>query len=283
MSLRRSARNAANVKPVVPGSSEALYEKSDTSGATRKTKAASKKTTTTPKKAAAPKKRKAPGNSTESLTSADNTSDNVPTTDVSSRVAKEVDITKPVEIFIPNGPSTPLPAKRQRRTATVSPAKPIPFTPTPSGVGLITGSSNVIKSTSDHMLDDLASLDHRPASPHLTNAPVLTPNGSQVVVVNNGESPAKKRKAKDLPPDVGSPHKPASSTVDTMLKDAEAYLISVDPKFKKLVERHHCKIFSPEGLREVIDPFTALASGIIGQQVRLYIAINMQLYEHWNV
>jgi len=34
-----------------------------------------------------------------------------------------------------------------------------------------------------------------------------------------------------------------------------------------LIEKHHCKIFSPEGLREVVDPFTALASSIIGQQV----------------
>jgi len=42
----------------------------------------------------------------------------------------------------------------------------------------------------------------------------------------------------------------------------------VDPKLRGLVEKHTCRIFSPEGLREVVEPFTALASGIMGQQVR---------------
>lgn len=41
----------------------------------------------------------------------------------------------------------------------------------------------------------------------------------------------------------------------------------MDPKLEVLIGKHHCKMFSPEGLREVVDPFTALASGIIGQQV----------------
>ena len=81
-------------------------------------------------------------------------------------------------------------------------------------------------------------------------------------------SPAKKRKAKELvPPDVGVLRPPTSNT-ETLLKEAEAFLIEVDPKMKAVVEKHHCKIFSPEGLREVVDPFTALSSGIIGQQVR---------------
>jgi DNA-3-methyladenine glycosylase II len=36
---------------------------------------------------------------------------------------------------------------------------------------------------------------------------------------------------------------------------------------KPLVDKHHCRIFSPEGLAESIDPFESLASGIISQQV----------------
>lgn len=36
---------------------------------------------------------------------------------------------------------------------------------------------------------------------------------------------------------------------------------------KPLVEAHQCRIFSPEGLAEKIDPFESLASGIISQQV----------------
>ena len=81
-------------------------------------------------------------------------------------------------------------------------------------------------------------------------------------------SPVKKRKAKELvPPDVGS-KKAATTDIDMLLEEAEAYLISVDAKLKPLIEKHHCKMFSPEGLREVVDPFTALASSIMGQQVR---------------
>lgn len=91
--------------------------------------------------------------------------------------------------------------------------------------------------------------------------------GSQEEVPSSQQSPAKKRKAKEVvPPDVGAI--PAASTdIDHLLEEAEAFLISVDPKFKVLVEKHHCKVFNPEGLREVVDPFTALSSGIIGQQV----------------
>jgi hypothetical protein len=51
------------------------------------------------------------------------------------------------------------------------------------------------------------------------------------------------------------------------LDDACAFLCKVDPKLRPLVEKHRCRIFSPEGLREVVEPFTALSSGIMGQQV----------------
>jgi DNA-3-methyladenine glycosylase II len=36
---------------------------------------------------------------------------------------------------------------------------------------------------------------------------------------------------------------------------------------RPLVAKHHCRMFSPEGLAERIDPFESLASGIISQQV----------------
>lgn len=59
--------------------------------------------------------------------------------------------------------------------------------------------------------------------------------------------------------------------MDTLLKDAEAFLVRVDEtgRLSRLVETQKCKMFSPEGLKEVVEPFTALASGIMGQQVRL--------------
>lgn len=36
---------------------------------------------------------------------------------------------------------------------------------------------------------------------------------------------------------------------------------------KPLIEKHHCRIFSPEGLAEKVEPFESLCSGIISQQV----------------
>lgn len=41
----------------------------------------------------------------------------------------------------------------------------------------------------------------------------------------------------------------------------------VNPRLKPLIEAHHCRIFSAEGLAEKIDPFESLVSGIISQQV----------------
>ncbi|KAK7744588.1 3-methyladenine DNA glycosylase [Cytospora paraplurivora] len=41
----------------------------------------------------------------------------------------------------------------------------------------------------------------------------------------------------------------------------------INPRLKPLIEAHHCRIFSAEGLAEKIDPFESLASGIISQQV----------------
>jgi DNA-3-methyladenine glycosylase II len=60
---------------------------------------------------------------------------------------------------------------------------------------------------------------------------------------------------------------PADATAETVLSDAEAFLVRVDPKLKTLVEKHRCDVFTPEGLSEVVEPFEKLTSGIIGQQV----------------
>lgn len=56
-------------------------------------------------------------------------------------------------------------------------------------------------------------------------------------------------------------------TTASVLDEACAHLIEVDPSLQPLIDKHHCRIFSPEGLAEEIDPFQALASGIISQQV----------------
>ena len=305
MLLRRSARTA---KPAIAGAPESLYNKATANGSSRKTaripqgsidpsapslepqqepdaltkatttleskvtknNAISKKTTVT-KKAAASRKRKV------SEPKADLSVEPIMNNPDGSGSLTSNDVT-PDTNGVDDPPATPLPKRRRRgdKADTASPTKPVPFTPTPLGVGLVAGSSNVLKANGkvkeDQMFDSLAALNrNRPAAPDVTNAPVLTPSGSQVVV---NDSPSKKRKANDLPPDVGSPMK-STSTIDTLLKDAEAYLTKVDEevsgkgRLERLIAKHHCKMFNPEGLREVVDPFTALASGIIGQQVRL--------------
>ncbi|KAF2833625.1 DNA glycosylase [Ophiobolus disseminans] len=229
MSLRRSARVASSITPIPA-------EQKATNGDSKYTKIE--------KAAPAPKKRK---------------------TKASTALPK--DEPNETDFAIPSLPATPLPKKR-KQAASESPTKPPPFTPTPSGVTLFASSTEL-----SHPLESLASLHPRPAEPHATNAPIATPGGSRVVAYHSSPikpedpSPVKKRKAKEVvPPDVGA-LKPPTSNIDTLLKDAEAFLIGVDPKLKGLIEKHQCKMFSPEGLREVVDPFTALASSIMGQQV----------------
>ena len=62
-------------------------------------------------------------------------------------------------------------------------------------------------------------------------------------------------------------HIPHSLLHATFLSRATEHLISVDPRFKELLDKHHCHLFSPEGLSEGVDPFKALVCGILSQQV----------------
>jgi DNA-3-methyladenine glycosylase II len=52
-----------------------------------------------------------------------------------------------------------------------------------------------------------------------------------------------------------------------LLEEACAHLIKVDERLRPIIEKHHCRVFSPEGLAEKIDPFESLTSSIISQQV----------------
>lgn len=63
------------------------------------------------------------------------------------------------------------------------------------------------------------------------------------------------------------PIKQPTFTTANILEDACAHLIKVNPRLKPLIEAHHCRVFSAEGLAEKIDPFESLVSGIISQQV----------------
>lgn len=247
MSLRRSARISASTAPG-PAFHQRTYAKPTS------------KVTSEPKK----RKSRASIASTSSVNK-------------SAKEAAAESIFAPDPVFaVPDLPTTPLP-KRRKGTAGESPIKLPPITPTPSGVGLL---AHTHASETDRLSENTAGLKPRPAEPHITNAPLSTPGGSRVTAYKSSPaqpsdpqasqeaepSPAKRRTKKEVPPDVGVLNKP-TATIDTLLRDAEAFLIKVDPKLKPLIEKHTCKMFSPEGLSEVVDPFTALSSGIMGQQV----------------
>jgi len=100
----------------------------------------------------------------------------------------------------------------------------------------------------------------RKVEPHATNAPLQTPGGSRVttypsqVVEAGSQTPSQQTD---------------TLTTDNVLEKACAHLLSIDPRLKTVIDQHHCRLFSPEGLSEEVDPFDALASSIMSQQVRL--------------
>ena len=152
----------------------------------------------------------------------------------------------------PEAPANPL---RERRAAAASKqgVKAPPLTPTPSLVGVIRAPYS-----NGDIDEGTPPPEDRPVGPHITAATLVTPGGTQKVAYGNGlpdSSPSK----------TGLPR--PSATTGTLLDQACAHLIKVDPKMKLLVEKHHCSIFSAKGLAEEIDPFRSLTSGIIGQQV----------------
>jgi DNA-3-methyladenine glycosylase II len=62
-------------------------------------------------------------------------------------------------------------------------------------------------------------------------------------------------------------HIPHSELHATFLERASQHLISVDARFKELLEKNPCHIFSAKGLSEGVDPYKALVCGILSQQV----------------
>ena len=164
-------------------------------------------------------------------------------------------------------PATP-PAKRSRKAAPAAKVPP-PTTPTPAAIRQIAG----LHTASD--IDDAlppvpppqSKRRARPAEPHATNAPLSTPRGSRVVSYAAPGTPPASQAATIA----ASPSKPGvptpTTTTANLLSDACAHLVAVDPRMASLVARHHCQIFAPEGLAEPVDPFRALCSGIMAQQV----------------
>ncbi|KAI1211769.1 DNA glycosylase [Annulohypoxylon truncatum] len=138
----------------------------------------------------------------------------------------------------PEAPTTP----KRRRTR--KPADP-PATPTPSNAKLI---SEPV--TAHETPKPKPAAVRRLADPNATNATLLSPETSRVIT-------------REIPPS-GSADE---TTTTNILDEACKHLISVDPRMKPLIDKHHCSLFSAEGLGEKVDPFESLCSGIISQQV----------------
>ncbi|KAK1756860.1 DNA-3-methyladenine glycosylase [Echria macrotheca] len=141
-------------------------------------------------------------------------------------------------------PSTP--TRRRRKNASGPPATP--KLETPAFTSQLNGATPLQKPR--------AKAVDRLADPNRTNAPLFSPETSRIVASKplDAVSPSKLRDANP-------------TTTANILEEACAHLIKVDQRMKPLIDRHHCRIFSPEGLAEQVDPFEALASGIISQQV----------------
>lgn len=139
-------------------------------------------------------------------------------------------------------PSTP---KRKRASKAIPP----PVTPTPAAIGLLSAAY----SSGD--VNDPVPAINRLVVPGGTNAPLLSPETRRVI--------------SNKPLDQVSPSKvpQVKTTTANILEEAVAHLIKVAPNLKPVIEKHHCHVFSPEGLAEEIDPFGNLVSGIISQQV----------------
>lgn len=159
---------------------------------------------------------------------------------------------------IPAAPATPA---NKRRKVLADDAAPAPFQHSPSAIGLPTKPS----ATNNRRTK-------RPAEPHATNALLKTPKGSKVAayteadhILEGGLIDREKKAHAQAKNGIPLP----TTDTDRLLEEACKHLIAVDTtgKMKVLVDQHHCRIFSPEGLAEEIEPFRALASSIMGQQV----------------
>ncbi|KAK8048956.1 HhH-GPD superfamily base excision DNA repair protein [Apiospora phragmitis] len=142
-------------------------------------------------------------------------------------------------------PSTP---NKRRPKARI--AEPPPATPTPSNAKLI-GEPAALGTTPKPK----PAAVRRLADPNATNATLLSPETSRVVASKEVEflSPTKSSGVK--------------ATTANILDEACTHLIKIDPRMEPLIKANHCRVFSPEGLTEKIDPFESLCSGIISQQV----------------
>lgn len=159
------------------------------------------------------------------------------------------------------GPSTP--KKKQIK----APDNPLPATPTPPAVSLIAEGAMLNGNTPGTSKRPRPAAVTRLADPNKTNATLLSPQTSRIITSKpiNVVSPSKAPRSSRLNNINNGNDQPI--TTATLLEEACAHLIKVDERMRPLIEKHRCHMFSPEGLAEKIDPFEAIASSIISQQV----------------
>ncbi|KAK3681452.1 DNA glycosylase [Podospora appendiculata] len=160
-------------------------------------------------------------------------------------------------------PSTP----QKRRVRNKEPNLPPPATPTPSAVGLIATAASLTPTQKPK-----PAAVNRLADPNKTNAPLFSPQTSRIVAskpIDNDDapSPSKAPSSQLQPRPTTTTPNPKTTTTANILEEACAHLIAIDPRMKNLIDKNPCRVFSPEGLAEQIDPFEALVSSIISQQV----------------
>ncbi|KIW05104.1 uncharacterized protein PV09_03661 [Verruconis gallopava] len=121
----------------------------------------------------------------------------------------------------------------------------------------LTPTSSPVNPTT-HPSTHLAPMQTKPrrAALHATNAPLQTPKGSRIV-----------KYPSDTLQHVDSKDSKDIITTNNLLEKACEHLCRVDSRLKPIIDAHYCKLFSPEGLAEDVEPFQALVSGIIAQQV----------------
>jgi DNA-3-methyladenine glycosylase II len=88
----------------------------------------------------------------------------------------------------------------------------------------------------------------------VTNAPLVTPRGSQHLAYQSDTSPSP-----SLP-------RPTATTAD-ILSQACEHLRKTDPRLIPVIDAYPCPLWAPQALIEPVEPFRALVSSILAQQV----------------
>lgn len=146
------------------------------------------------------------------------------------------------------------PRKRQ-----VKAVEEAPDTPTPTAVNLIAEPTETKKPKPAAVA--------RLADPNRTNAVLRSPKTSRVIAPTSVEPIPSKLSSRGVKPATGPTKITPTITSSNILEEACAHLIKIDARMKPLIDQHTCRIFTPAGLTEQVDPFEALCSGIISQQV----------------